>query len=153
MPRPKRQPLKAVKNGSRAKTEAASKPVVSAALKGAIYSVDDVRLRQWIVDKCESIEPLRKCLEESFLVLGKEVVRYHVDCNLEDDEKSENDGSEKDEEDDNGIDEDGEPSKKIKPIAVADDKMTPRYASCLNCKDEFDVTINEKGDCIWHSGM
>ena len=27
-----------------------------------------------------------------------------------------------------------------------------RYATCVNCKEEFDVAENGRRDCIWHSG-
>lgn len=156
MPRTKRQPLKAVKNGSRAKAEAAPKPVVSEALKSAILTVDDMRLRAWVIGYCQNIESLKKNLETNLLVPGKEVVRYHVDSDSEDDGGSENESSEEEEEDDNddsGSEEDRISKKKAKSIAVADDGMTPRYAKCLNCKDEFDVTCNYRGDCTWHPGI
>jgi hypothetical protein len=151
MPRPKRQPLKAVKNGSRTKKEAAPKPVVSAALKKAIDTMDHMRLRLWVKHYCETSEPLRKDLEKSLLVPGKEVVRYHADSDSEDDKDSENESTE--EKDDSDGDEDRDSKKRLKPIAVADDEMVPRYASCLNCKiADFDVTANDRGDCIWHPG-
>jgi hypothetical protein len=31
-------------------------------------------------------------------------------------------------------------------------RMRPRYAKCVNCKEEFDVSCNEKGDCRYHPG-
>ena len=31
-------------------------------------------------------------------------------------------------------------------------RMRPRYAMCENCEKEFDVTLNESGDCIYHPG-
>jgi hypothetical protein len=30
--------------------------------------------------------------------------------------------------------------------------LLPRFATCFNCKSEFDATQNEKGDCVWHWG-
>jgi hypothetical protein len=140
MPRTKRQPLKPVKNGIRAKTKAAPEPVVSDALKRAIDTMDDVRLRSWLKDWCKSVEPLRKDLEMSFLVRGEQVVRYHCDSESEDKEDE--------------IDEEEEEEEKNKrPIVIEDEEMTPRYAKCDHCDEEFDVTENEKGDCIWHPGL
>jgi hypothetical protein len=151
MPRPKRQPLKAVKNGSRIKKEATPKPVISAALKKAIDTMDPIRLRLLMKHYCETIEPLRKDLEKSLLVPGKEVVRYHADSDSEDDKDSENESTE--DEDGSDGDEDRASKKRPKPIAVADDEMVPRYASCLNCGiADFDVTANDRGDCAWHPG-
>jgi hypothetical protein len=140
MPRPKRQPLKAVRNGARAAP--APKPIVSDALKKAIDTMDETRLRMLVKHYCESIEPLRTDLEKSLLVRGREVVRYHADSESEDAE--EEDEEEEDSEDEN--------EDSVKPIAIADDEFTPKYAKCDNCKEEFDVTVNEKGDCTWHSG-
>jgi hypothetical protein len=31
-------------------------------------------------------------------------------------------------------------------------RMRPRYAKCVNCKKEFDVSCNEKGGCRYHPG-
>ena len=83
MPRPKRQPLKVVRNGA----QAAPKPIVSDALKKAIDTMDESRLRMWVKHYCESIEPLRTDLEKNLLVKGREVVRYHADSDSEDAEK------------------------------------------------------------------
>jgi hypothetical protein len=94
----------------------------------------------WVKHYCESIEPLRTDLEKNLLVRGREVVRYHADSDSEDAEEEHKEDSE------DGF------SKEVKPIAIADDEFTPKYAKCDNCKEEFDVTMNEKGDCTWHSG-
>jgi hypothetical protein len=154
MPRAKRQPLKAVRNSARSKAAAPPKPVVSDALKKAIDTMDHMRLRMWVKHYCESMEPLRKDLEKSLLVRGKEVVRYHVDSDSEDDQDSENESSEEEEDsDESDTGEYPERKKKIKPIALADNELTPMYAKCLNCKEEFDVTANDRGDCTWHPGI
>ena len=31
-------------------------------------------------------------------------------------------------------------------------RLRSRYAECHNCSEEFDVTQNQKHDCIWHPG-
>jgi hypothetical protein len=151
MPKTKRKQPKAVKNGAQSNPKAAPRPVVSEALKLAILTMDDMQLRSYLIHYCEMIEPLNEALEKKWLVPGKEVVRYHVDSDSEDDQDSENESSEddEDEEDEDG----GERRRKAKPIAVADDEMTPRFAKCMNCEVEFDVTSNDRGDCIWHSGI
>ena len=158
MPRAKRQPLKAVRNGVRREAQAASppKPVISAALEKAIDTLDAAELRGWVKYYCKTVEPMRSTLEEKYLVLGKDVVRYHADTDSEDDKESENESSEEeedDEEDDTNAESENEPRKKLKPIAAADDEMVPRYAECLNCKERFDVSDNKRGYCRWHTGM
>ena len=42
---------------------------------------------------------------------------------------------------------------KLAAIAVTNDAFTPRFARCENCKQEFDVSENVRGDCVWHPGM
>jgi hypothetical protein len=140
MPRAKRQPLRAVRNGVQAKAEEAPKPVVSVALKKAIDTMDDTRLRMWVKHYCESNELLRKELEKSLLVPGKDIVRYHADSDSEDKEMENGDEEEKEE-------------KNKRPIVIDDEETTSRFAKCDHCGEEFDITENEKGDCIWHPGL
>jgi len=149
MPRPKRQPLKAVRNGARVAPAPAPKPIVSDALKKAIDTMDESRLRMWVKHYCESIEPLRTDLEKSLLVKGREVVRYHADSDSEDAEEEEEEEEEDNKESEN---EGNETEKEVKPISIADDEFTPKFVKCDNCHEEFDITVNEKGDCRWHTG-
>jgi hypothetical protein len=103
----------------------------------------------WVKHYCESIEPLRTDLEKNLLVRGREVVRYHADSDSEDaeeEDEEEEDGSEDRNEGGNGT------VKELKPILIEDDEFTSRFAKCDHCEEEFDLTINEKGDCTWHSG-
>ena len=76
------------------------------------------------------------------LVRGKDVVRYHVDTESEDDESSESEESESQSDAGDGS-----------TIAIGDDEYTSRMAICENCKQEFDVTLNDRGDCVWHPGI
>ena len=32
-------------------------------------------------------------------------------------------------------------------------KLVPRFASCMQCDVQFDVTENEEGGCFWHEGI
>jgi hypothetical protein len=43
-----------------------------------------------------------------------------------------------------------EPSTPGAKIPKGHKRMRPRYATCANCKEEFDVSCNEKGDCRYH---
>jgi hypothetical protein len=152
MPRPRRQSPKTVKNLRGVKKEVAPKPIVSSALKKAIDTMDHMRLRLWVKHYCEIMEPIRADLEKSLVVLGKDLIRYHTHSASEDDEYSENESTEEEEdEEDSDSDGDRKSKKRLKPIAVADDEMLPRYALCMNCKvSDFDVTANDRGDCRWH---
>jgi hypothetical protein len=145
-----------VKNEVKVKAESPAKPVVSAALKKAIDTMDHKRLRLLVKNYCEAMEPLREDLEKSLLVAGRDVVPYHVDSESEDDKDGDEESSSEDEikdEDASDIEEAPKEKKERKPIAFEDDDMVPRYSTCLRCKAEFDVTANNKGDCKWHSGI
>ena len=152
MPKPAK---KTAKNGSRRKAAEPPKPIVSEELKDTIYSIDPLQLWGYMYHFCHENEPLRKALAVGLLVHAKDVVRYHADSDSEDDENSENESSEGEYEGDSdiGSDEDREQIKKPKPIALAEDKMTPRYTQCLNCKPEFDISDNCRGYCTWHLGI
>jgi hypothetical protein len=68
-------------------------------------------------------------------------VRYHIDSASEDDELSELESEE---------DDDEEEGSGLEPIAIGDEEKTAKFAKRMNCKEEFDVTANNRGDCIWH---
>ncbi|TVY75876.1 hypothetical protein LSUE1_G005616 [Lachnellula suecica] len=44
------------------------------------------------------------------------------------------------------------PKSKRKADESVDAQSFARYAKCENCKEEFDVTQNMRGDCVWHEG-
>jgi hypothetical protein len=141
-----RSPLKPITNSASERTKPS---LVSAPLKAAIYSVESTRLRKLITSFCESNAQLREQFEGEFLVRGREVVRYHPDTESEDAGlDSEEDGDEYD---------DREKVKKElnqkRSLALGDEEMTPRFVKCKNCDEEFDVTVNERGNCVWHEGM
>jgi hypothetical protein len=149
---------KAVMNGAPMRADSAPEPVkISGALAQAIDTMNASLLKAYVKRYCQTNKELRCGLEQSCIVPGKEVVRYHADTDSEDDQDSENESSEdeEDEEESTGnsdSEEDREPRKKLKPIVVADDEMVPRNANCLNCREDFDVSCNERGDCRWHKG-
>jgi hypothetical protein len=93
---------------------------------------------------------LREALESECLVQGKDIVRYHANVESEDAEADEDQSSETEESDDENA---PRPNKKqLAPVAITDVEFASRFAKCSNCKEDFDVTTNEKGDCTWHTG-
>ena len=38
-------------------------------------------------------------------------------------------------------------------VQKAPKRLRPRFATCINCDQEFDVTDNGKKACRWHDGM
>lgn len=142
--------LKAVKNGARSP----AKSTVSDALKGAIKTLSTELLRKELEFLCHEYPAIVQTLEDRLLVQGKDVVRYHVDTESEDDADSEIESEESEPESDGSDKSDlDRKSMKRKWIAVGDEEYTARMATCENCKEEFDVTLNERGDCEWHPGI
>jgi len=153
-------PSKATKATKAAKNEL--KPhKASKELSSALMNLSSDRLKRMIKEYCATNEALAKRLELDLLVSRKDVVPYHADIasdnsdnEEEDDEEAEEDEEKDDEEKDEEVEEDSAREKVIEgqPVAVGDDDKVPRYALCKHCLVEFDVTLNRKGDCIWHTG-
>jgi hypothetical protein len=143
-----RQALNDIKNGARSP----AKSNMSTALTKAIGSLGTELLRTELEFLCHEFPAIIHTLEGRLLVKGKDVVRYHVDEYSEDDENSENEESASESDGSDGSESERE-SRKRKPIAIGDEECTARMAMCENCNQEFDVTLNERGDCLWHPGM
>jgi hypothetical protein len=145
-----RKPSNAIKNGARSPT----KPTVSTALRQAIKSLSAELLRDELQALCHQFPAIIHSLENRLLVQGKDVVRYHVDTDSEDDANIEIESEESELESDGSDNSDSDrESKKRKPIAIGDEEYTARMAMCENCKEEFDVTMNYRGGCVWHPGI
>lgn len=151
-PRAARQPLGAVRNGSRVKARPLPQPMVSDALKISIDTMEVSRLRMLVRHYCESNTELRCVLERETLVKGKDVVRYHFDNDSEDDVDSEIESNNEEDEEEKSGSENEEREKPLKPILVGDEEFTARYATCEHCKEEFDVSNNTR-EYQWHTGM
>jgi hypothetical protein len=121
-----RKPSKTVKNGARPP----AKPV---ALKKAIMSLSAELLRNELEFLCQEFPAVIHTLEDRLLVQGKDVVRYHIDTDSEDNANSEGSESES--------------------SPAGGEEYTARMATCENCNQEFDVALNERGDCLWHPGI
>jgi Ran GTPase-activating protein (RanGAP) involved in mRNA processing and transport len=140
------------------KTRKAPKPVPSSALEKAIDTVDASSLRHTIKSICKRNPALLKDLEDQWLVRGKDIIRYHENTDSEEDSDSDNVSSEDeddfDSENEDELEYEREERRRVKKlIEVGDDEAVGRHAKCENCGEEFDVTSNDRGDCVWHSGM
>jgi hypothetical protein len=145
-----RKPLNAIKKGALQPTT----PTMSGALKEAIKSLSAELLRTELESLCHEFPAIIHTLEDRLLVQGKDVVRYHVDTDSEDDANSEIESEERESESDaSDISDSHRESKKRKPIAIGDEVYTSRMAMCENCNQEFNVTLNDRGDCLWHPGI
>lgn len=82
-------------------------------------------------------EGAHEYIQKSLVVKGWAVVKYHRDGDSEDDEDSVNSSEEED---------DDEDEDEVREVPIGDNTLTPRYAMCDNCMEDFDITKNERGD-------
>lgn len=129
-------------------------PNAAEALRLALNVLDKKALLDVLHKIIENNPIVQRSLERSMLVPGKDVVRYHADTDSEDGENCENGkngiSGESEEE---SFDRSNEGQQTRKPIMIRDDEVTGRIAMCLNCDKRFNVTQNERGDCVWHDGI
>lgn len=125
-----RNPLELISNSSKPATNSDD------LLQSTLKSLSAAQLLAEFQEICDAYPEVRATLKKRLLVKGKDVVRYDVDSESDDDTDS------------NGAESKNEGNLKIIPIA--DDELTARYTKCLNCDEEFDVANNLRGDCLWH---
>lgn len=130
---------------------------VKTVLLDAINTAHESRIRLALRNACDISEQVSKIVQEMLLV-PEEKVRYRV---VEKDLKSEGD-VEEDESDEEDDDEDGDEEESEDEdtshqtnsvTAPSLKRLRPRYAFCVNCKEEFDVETNERDSCVWHPGI
>ena len=145
------------------------------ALEHAIKEVKEDTLRRVILRLC-ALQPAAAEYLRGELLVGEDEVKLYGDEDEEDEEDEDDVGveDEEDEEDEEVEDDEVEAdraearrvalekrraemarkaSRQQPPARVAGQKrVLPRYATCEQCEEEFDVTMNEEGDCVWHSG-
>lgn len=128
---------------------------ISKAMASAIDTMDITLVRAYLKAVCEKYPPIRHVIQEKYMVQGKDVVRYHRDSDSEDDPDDSDQESdfeslegEVDSDDESGFE---YRTRKVYPIATAEEENTPRFAICERCNIKFDVTENTR-DCYWHEG-
>lgn len=148
----------------------------SLALESAIKDVKEDTLRRVILQLCATQPAAAEYLRGELLV-GEDEVNLYADEEEEDEEEPEDEEEEEEEEDEEeeeveDVEEEADKaearrvayekrraefaskaSRLLPPQQVTGQKrVLPRYATCEQCEEEFDVTMNEEGDCVWHSG-
>lgn len=129
-------------------------PVLSYALKAAIYTMPEDELRTCLQKYSDSMPMLRESLQRDYLVRGKDIVRYHSDAASEDAEDDLSDTVEEGEDTRDRREKSKTYEEELFPITIRNDEFAPRFAECLHwsCKEHFDTTVNKKGFCRWHTG-
>jgi len=131
-----------------------SAKIAKSRLTTALRILSKEKLLSQVLSICEKIPEVQEILIDQLLAEGKDVHRYHADT----DSEAEGDDINREEYKRRPGDESTKNAavkglEQLQPIGVADDELTPRFVRCENCKEEFDVTENERRTCTWHTGM
>ena len=136
---------------------------VATVLHDAINTAHESRIRLALRNACDISGEVSRVVQEMLLV-PEEKVKYRIvekDLNSEGDVDEDESDEEEDDEDEDEDEDDEEEESKHKDTshqtngvsAPSLKRLRPRYAFCVNCKEEFDVADNEKDSCVWHPGI
>lgn len=124
-----------------------------APLVEALHRASADRVVRLLIRVCREHPASRALVQSEFLVPKSIVVPYHADSDSENAKESDEEEENESEEEESAEDKVEAPQDlKRKAQAMWDDVLFPRFAKCENCDMEFDVTLNIRGDCIWHDG-
>lgn len=122
--------------------------IISRALEDAIDTMPEHRLRARMKHFCEHIPLLRREMEEEFVVPVESVTPYDATSDSEEEPKSN-----KRTRSGGSVNISKKRRLEQRLVALGSTKEVPKWAKCCNCKEDFDVTKNKKGACVWHSGV
>ena len=134
---------------------------VKTVLHDAINTAHESRIRLALRNACDISEQASKLVQEMLLVPEEKVKYRIVEKDLdsqgdvdEDESDEEEDDEDEDEDEEKEESEDEDTSVQVNDVSAPSLKrLRPRYAFCVNCKEEFDVETNEKDSCVWHPGI
>ncbi|KAI9036442.1 uncharacterized protein KD926_001785 [Aspergillus affinis] len=121
-------------------------------LKRAIYSASSATLRSTLEIVCTKDPTFRQKLADLLLVSEDQVPDVPSDVPPSDYESSEEEPSDEESSAQDAARKQPPRSENPNgPQQVAGSKRSmPRYATCTNCKEEFDVTENTRKSCVYH---
>lgn len=152
---------------------------VQTILKHAILDAQPERLRVTMQQICNSSPEAFQLARGLLLVPEEQVMHKTIDRKNrteddadQDEDEDEEDGSETSDEEDDSEDSDDadgesggdeEEEEEDRPRGFSNGvtsiqtngvkRLRPKFATCTNCSEEFDMTDNGKYSCIWHPGM
>ncbi|TVY90598.1 hypothetical protein LAWI1_G003830 [Lachnellula willkommii] len=156
-----RQPLNPIPNNVQLPPIASLLPAsqLSAPLIEALNKASAKRVLGLLMMVCRNNSAAKALVEREFLVPKREVVAYHANTDSEDgDEESEEESESESGSENESVEANAQhqvpaaTSLKRRAEAIVDNELFSRFAQCENCYEEFDVTSNERGDCVWHEG-
>lgn len=137
-------------------TPSSSPPEDSPSLQALQVAIDEAqpeRLRNALRSLCSNSKDTARAAQAILLVpvdrprpkptSAAEEEGEDTDENGEDTDQSESESSSKDE---------AAAAEETRNTVHGLKRLRPRYATCTNCEEEFDITQNESGDCVYHPG-
>ncbi len=152
---------------------------VETVLKHAILDAQPERLRVTLQHICNDL-PEAFRIARSLLLVPQSQVKHKTidrrnrlgdDTDQDEDEDEEDSSEPSDDENDSedsddasgGSSSDKEEEEEDRPRVLSNEvtsiqtnsvkRLRPKFATCTNCSEEFDVTDNGKYSCTWHPGM
>ncbi|CAF9925117.1 MAG: hypothetical protein HETSPECPRED_005749 [Heterodermia speciosa] len=123
----------------------------SAVLVDAITTAPDERVRAALRLGCELSKEVEQMVQNMLLVPVDRVSSKIVEKDADSDGYVKEVGSDEEEEDDDKSSEDeSDVGHQDVVSAPSLKRFRPRFATCENCKEEFDVETNDGVSCIWH---
>ncbi len=136
-----------------ASTEVENTPVWPA-LQVAIDEAQPHRLRETLRRLCMDSRDTARAAQAILVV---PVHRSRSKTNMAEEEEDEDQDEDKDDKADESESDSSSKIEAAEAEAISNTlnglkRMRPRYVRCRNCNEEFDITENENGDCIYHPG-
>ena len=121
---------------------------IAPALRAAIKTAQADRLRRTLLSICDASVEASRVARKLLLVPENNtrvVQRNDPGRAICDEQEGCSEGEEHSDHDSNHL--------ATTHVQKAPKQLRPRYATCINCDQEFDVTDNGKKACRWHDGM
>ena len=114
------------------------------ALRAAINTAQADRLRRTLLSICDASVEASRVARKLLLVPEnntRAVQRNHPERGIRSEQEGYSEGEEQSDD------------CAITHVQKAPKRLRPRFATCINCDQEFDVTENGNKACRWHDGM
>ncbi|RHZ65982.1 uncharacterized protein CDV56_109054 [Aspergillus thermomutatus] len=119
----------------------------------ALNAASSSRLRHIIRDLCRLLPPAISIVSDTLLVTEDQVAVERDDADSNSDSESDFD-SDAASETSAGEPEPADGILEVRappvPVAAARKRLRPRYAVCVQCEAEYDVTLNDRESCYYH---
>ena len=148
------KPPRGKRKRSKKGTSNPPEPTKKELLEKAINTAPVSGLRYALQNLCEKVPGAASYAEIYMLVREKEVTKGKNQVSIAESEDEDDSTAEEEESSEDESDEEvNQRSRANKSdIGVGKMRLRLRWATCARCNEEFDVALNNRGDCVWHDG-